>query len=53
MPIHLGPLELGIILVIIIMVFGVGKLPSVGAQIGKGIKALRKEVKEIEDDLSV
>ncbi len=44
MPFHLGPLELGIVLVIILMVFGVGRLPMVGAQLGKGLKALRNEM---------
>ena len=43
MPFHVGPLEIGIILVIILIVFGVGKLPQVGGAIGKSIKEFRKE----------
>lgn len=38
----LGPLEIGLILVIIIIIFGVGKLPQVGGAIGKGIREFRK-----------
>ena len=34
---HLGPTELIIILVIVIIVFGVGKLPEIGGALGKGI----------------
>lgn len=37
-----GPLEIGLILLIIIIVFGVGKLPQVGGAIGKGIRSFRK-----------
>ena len=36
-----GP-EIALILVIILIVFGVGKLPQVGSAIGKGIHAFRK-----------
>ncbi len=53
MPFHLGPMELGIILVIILLVFGAGKLPLIGGQIGRGIKSFRKEVHELADDLEM
>ncbi len=42
MPFRLGPWEIGLILVIILIVFGVGKLPQVGGAIGKGMRAFRK-----------
>jgi sec-independent protein translocase protein TatA len=37
-----GPLEIGIILVIILIIFGAGKLPQVFGAIGKGINEFRK-----------
>jgi sec-independent protein translocase protein TatA len=43
MPFNLGPLELIIILVIVAMLFGVGKLPEVFGAVGKGIREFRKE----------
>ena len=43
MPFHMGPMEIGIILVIILIIFGVGKLPQVGGAIGKSIREFRKE----------
>ena len=43
MPFHLGPWEIGLILVIILIIFGVGKLPQIGSTIGQGIRELRKE----------
>jgi len=36
-----GPLEIGLILVIILIVFGVGKLPQVFDYVGKGFRSLR------------
>jgi sec-independent protein translocase protein TatA len=41
----IGPLEIGIILLIILIVFGVGKLPQVGGALGKGIHEFRQSVK--------
>ena len=38
----IGPLEIGLILVIVLIVFGVGKLPQVGGAIGKSIREFRK-----------
>jgi sec-independent protein translocase protein TatA len=42
MPFRLGWPEIVIILVIILIVFGVGKLPQVGGAIGKGLRAFKK-----------
>jgi sec-independent protein translocase protein TatA len=38
----LGPWELAIILLIVIIIFGVGKLPEIGGALGKGIKEFRE-----------
>jgi sec-independent protein translocase protein TatA len=43
MPFNLGPVELGLILLIVAMLFGVGKLPEVFGSIGKGVREFRKE----------
>ena len=47
-----GPLEIGLILVIILIVFGVGKLPQVGAAFGKGIRAFKRgqSDEEVEEE---
>jgi len=42
MPFKMGPWEIALILVIILIVFGVGKLPQVGNAIGKGIRSFKK-----------
>tara|TARA_B100002003_G_C13930193_1_gene451876 strand:+ start:381 stop:569 length:189 start_codon:yes stop_codon:yes gene_type:complete len=38
----MGPWEIALIVVIILIVFGVGKLPQVGGAVGKGMRAFRK-----------
>lgn len=45
----IGMPELLIILVIILIVFGAGKLPEIGGAIGKGIRNFKKSVTESED----
>ena len=46
----IGMPELIIILVIILIIFGAGKLPEIGSGIGKGIKNFKKATKEIEEE---
>ncbi|MDD2316089.1 MAG: twin-arginine translocase TatA/TatE family subunit [Desulfobacterales bacterium] len=45
----IGMPELIIILVIILIIFGAGKLPEIGAGIGKGIKNFKKATTEVEE----
>jgi len=42
MPFRMGPMEIALILLIVLIVFGVGKLPQVGGAIGRGIREFRK-----------
>jgi sec-independent protein translocase protein TatA len=48
----LGIGELLIILVIVLVVFGAGKLPEIGEGIGRGIQNFRKSVKTEEIDIT-
>ena len=52
MPFRIGPWEIALILAIILIVFGVGKLPQVGGAIGKGLRAFKKgqQGEEIEEE---
>ena len=40
----IGPLEIGIVLVIALMVFGPKKLPDLGHSLGKGIREFKGSV---------
>ena len=42
MPFHLGPTELIIILVIVIVLFGAGRISKIAGELGQGIKEFRK-----------
>ncbi len=50
MPFHIGPWEIALILVIILIVFGVGKLPQVGGAVGKGLRAFKKGQRGEEEE---
>lgn len=45
-------MELIIILVVVLIIFGVGKLPEIGGAMGKAIKEFRNTQKSGEDDLT-
>lgn len=44
----LGVTELIIILVIVLVIFGVGRLPEIGSAMGKAIRGFRKETSSEE-----
>jgi sec-independent protein translocase protein TatA len=46
----LGMPELIIILVIIVIIFGAGKLPEIGSGLGKGIKNFKNSTKDDEKE---
>ena len=46
----LGTTELIIILVLVMIVFGAGKLPSVGGALGKGLRNFKDGVKEGDEE---
>lgn len=46
----LGPMELVLILVIVLIIFGAGRLPEIGSGIGKGIRNFKSSLKETEKE---
>jgi len=49
MPFKLGALEIALILVIVLIIFGAGRLPQLFDMIGKGVRSLSGKKKEEED----
>lgn len=47
---HLGPTELIIILVIVIVLFGVGRISKIAGEMGSGIRAFREGLQGDDDD---
>lgn len=46
----IGPTELILILLIVIIIFGARKLPDLGKSIGEGIKNFKKSMSTKDDD---
>ena len=46
-----GPGELILLLVIVLIIFGPGRLPDVGQAIGKGIREFRKASSDLEESV--
>lgn len=44
----LGPMELVLILAIVVLLFGAGKIPEIGGAVGKSIKEFRSSMKEAD-----
>ncbi|MFO7812032.1 MAG: twin-arginine translocase TatA/TatE family subunit [Pelovirga sp.] len=47
----LGTQELLIILVLVMIIFGAGKLPQVGSALGKGLRNFKKGVNDNDEDI--
>ena len=50
MPFNIGPLELVIILLIVVALFGAGRIAGVGQALGKSVREFREEARSDEDD---
>jgi sec-independent protein translocase protein TatA len=47
---QIGPFELLIVLLIVVVIFGVGRLSEVGGALGKTIREFRKEVSRKDEE---
>jgi sec-independent protein translocase protein TatA len=47
----LGTQELLIIMVLVMVVFGAGKLPQIGSSLGKGLRNFKQGVNDADEDV--
>jgi sec-independent protein translocase protein TatA len=47
---NLGPTELVIILVIVVILFGVGRISNIGGELGSAIRAFRDGLQEDDEE---
>lgn len=47
-----APMHLIVILVIVMIIFGPGKLPELGAGLAKGIKSFKSGMKDLKDEVN-
>lgn len=52
MPIRFGPTELIIILVIVLLLFGPGRIAKIAGELGKGIRSFKDSVSPNQEDES-
>ena len=52
MPIRLGPTELIIILVIVLLLFGPGRIAKIAGELGRGIRSFKDSVNPDQEDES-
>ena len=50
---HLGFTELLIVLMVLLLIFGPGKIPQLGDAIGKGIRNFKKAARTEDDSIDV
>ena len=50
MPFKFGPWELTLIVLVILIIFGAGKLPTVFKEIGRGVRSLRHDVENKDNE---
>lgn len=46
----LGPAEIAVIVLVVLLVFGPSKLPQLGKSVGQMLRGFKKEMKSINDD---
>jgi TatA/E family protein of Tat protein translocase len=47
---NIGPLEIGVVLIVALLVFGPKRLPELGNSLGRGIKEFRDTVSGLKHD---
>ena len=47
-----GPLEIVVILLVVLLLFGAKRLPEIGRALGEGIREFKKAIKEGSEDKS-
>ena len=49
---NLGFMEIMILLVLVLLLFGAKRLPEIGASMGKGIKEFKKSISDVDRSLT-
>ena len=48
----IGPLEIGLVLLIVLLLFGAKRIPEIARSLGRGIKEFKKGVREVENEMN-
>lgn len=50
---NFGPLEIGLLVLVALVLFGPKKLPELGKSLGRGIREFKKSTRELGQDLEL
>ena len=50
---NLGPLEIFLIVLVVLLLFGAKKIPELAQGVGKGMREFKKAIKDVEQDIKV
>jgi sec-independent protein translocase protein TatA len=50
---NIGPQEMFILFLIIILLFGAKRIPEIGKSIGRGIQEFKKGMREVENEINL
>lgn len=50
---NIGPQEMFILFLIIILLFGAKRIPEIGRSIGKGIQEFKKGMRDVESEMTI
>ena len=53
MPFNLGPMEMILMLLALLLLFGAKRLPEIGTSLGKGIREFKASIREVESSVRV
>ncbi|MCY4573322.1 MAG: twin-arginine translocase TatA/TatE family subunit [Gemmatimonadetes bacterium] len=53
MPFNFGPVEMIVMLLVVLLVFGAKRLPEIGTSLGKGIREFKSSIREVESSVRV
>lgn len=48
---RIGPTEIIIVLVIVVLIFGIGKLPELGKSLGEGLRSFKKAQDTVDQEV--
>ena len=49
---RIGPMEILVIVLAIVLLFGIKRLPEIGSAIGKAIRGFKKSLQGLDDDIN-
>ena len=49
---RIGPMEIAVIVLAIVLLFGIKRLPEIGAALGKAIRGFKRALQGLDDDVN-